>query len=76
MAWYQDRECLVCKQKIGKLHFWNEKPKIIDAKGSTVQWRGLDDAKIDGLLKENKPVCYPCYTDRLRDMLDILGVEA
>lgn len=76
MAWYENVECLVCKKKIGKLHFWNDKPKIVDATSHTVPWKGLDDAKIAELLKDNKAVCFPCYTDRLRDLLDILGVES
>jgi hypothetical protein len=76
MAWYEDRECIVCKKKIGRLHFWSDKPKIVDSKGDCTEWKKLDEGQIASLLEGHHVVCYSCYCDRLQDLLRMIGAQA
>jgi hypothetical protein len=76
MAWYENQDCIVCKKKIGRLHFWSDKPKIVDSRGDCVDWKGLEEAKIAGLLEDHHVVCYSCYCERLQELLRLVKVPA
>lgn len=76
MAWYENQPCLVCKKPIGKLHFWSDKPKLVDRKGDSVDWKKKSDTEIATLLKDHSTVCYNCYCEKLEDLLKILGQTA
>jgi hypothetical protein len=73
MAWYEERPCGVCGKTIGKRYFWQAKPRLLDASGSTRDCAYVAAEQADALLRTHVLACAPCYFERFGEAKVIAG---
>ena len=59
--WYRDRQCAICGETFGEIHWHDHKPALIDREGRTVQWSEVPLADLVEYLDTHQPVCWNCH---------------
>ncbi len=67
--WWETRSCSVCRQVIGRLRFWQEKPRLLAGTGDSRDVRYLKVTDVQPLLADHLLVCGECYFNRYGDSL-------
>ena len=59
--WYKDRQCAVCGNVFGEIHWHDHKPALLDREGRTVQWSEVPLVDLVEYIDTHQPVCWNCH---------------
>ncbi len=67
--WWEARPCNVCHNLVGRLGFWQEKPRLLAASGDARDVRYLKLKDVEPLMADHLLVCGDCYFNRYAESL-------
>lgn len=59
--WYEGKTCAVCREPFGEIHWSIQKPALIRADKSTVEWSQIPVEQLPDTLAASAPVCFACH---------------
>ena len=59
--WYADKQCSLCRQPFGEIHWHDHKPALLDAAGITRAWNEVPAETLPDVLATHRPVCWNCH---------------
>ncbi len=60
--WYGGKNCVVCRQPFGEIHFTDHKPMLLSPLWKLVQWNEVATETLPDVLATHQPVCWNCGT--------------
>jgi hypothetical protein len=59
--WYQRRSCAFCRKPFTHINWTDHEPALLTPELQTIEWREIDPAGVDEVLKTHLPVCWNCH---------------
>jgi hypothetical protein len=59
--WYEGKSCVSCRQPFGKIHWDWQKPAVLRADKSTVEWSIIPVERLLETLASSGPICFACH---------------
>jgi hypothetical protein len=59
--WYHGKTCACCHRPFGEIEWAAQKPALILADKSTVEWSGIPAESLSETLQTALPVCFACH---------------
>lgn len=59
--WFTAKECALCGQPIGAVHWHDHRPALRRSDGRTLEWNEIDLTNMDEVLATHAPVCWRCH---------------
>lgn len=60
-AWYEGKQCALCRRPFHEIHWHDHKPCLINEDGLTAEWRDFQPEKLPEVLETHRPVCWNCH---------------
>jgi hypothetical protein len=60
-AWYQGKKCVSCGQPIGETLWSVQKPALLTADKTTVEWSQIPVDRLREVLERSAPICFACH---------------
>ena len=60
VRWYEGKSCALCGKPIGEIQLTDQKPALLLAGNTIVEWKDVAPEKLHAALAEAKPACFSC----------------
>ena len=62
--WYLGKNCALCNEPFGEVHWADHKPALMNPEGITIEWPHVAAEEVFGILHTHRPVCWRCHITR------------
>ena len=61
MRWYNEKNCVYCKNTFSELHWADHRPALLSPAGKLMSWKEVNLDELRNVLETHLPVCWNCF---------------
>jgi len=61
MRWYNDKNCVYCRNTFPELHWTDHRPALLSPAGKLTSWNEVNLHELRTVLETHLPVCWNCF---------------